>query len=362
MSKKKYVPVAKTPVEAVTQPVRQRKEADPGNGSFWKNLFYVATSVAVVLAIVLAFTLFTGGSSGGGGSDSDVATVLGKSYVELGKREDAQDLDNLNTKISYWTWTDRNNAWGYCSLIPVEGYPSMLLIVDPNMKIIKLEPTTEFSVAGGDKRAEYREILTRYEGRTLADFTSLESTIGDTETRFFREMLRDGIAQTLKVMYVKLIGKEVFESNFPQGIKFAKIGTKLNAWKTINTNGEEVSSSAFSDSKYAIFATTSCGSCVNTVMGLAARLENEGKMSPSQVVIVFTSAKEKVEFLKNQLRGEHLVMDENMKGIGKELNLFDGPSMMLVNRDGIVFSKETNTTLNDTMAVDKVLQEFFKLP
>jgi hypothetical protein len=291
-----------------------------------------------------------------------VATVLGKSYVELGKREEAQDMDDLNTKIDYWTWTDRNNAWGYCSIIPVEDHPSMLLIVDPNMKIIKIEPTSEFSVAGGDKRAEYREILTRYEGRTLADFTSLESTIGNTETRFFREMLRDNIAQTLKVMYVKLIGKSVFESNFPQGIKFAKIGTKLNPWKTIDSNGQEIGSAQYSGSKYAIFATTSCGSCVNSVMAHSAKLQNEGRMSASQIVIVFTSAKEKVEFLKNQLRGEHLVMDENMKGIGKELHLFDGPSMMLVSKDGIVFSKETNTTLNDTMAVDKVLQEYYKLP
>lgn len=360
MSKKKYVPVAKTPAE--TAPVLKAKGFEPQQGDFWKKMFFVSTALALVFAVILGFTLFVGSSSGGSKSDSDIETVLGKSYVDLGKREQAQDPEDLNTKIDFWTWTDRNNAWGYCSVVPVDGYPSILVITDPNLKIMRLMQTTEFSVAGGDKRAEFEKILENYEGRTLQDFTNLESTIGDTETRFFREMLRDGIAQTLKILYVKMNTKEVFDSHFPQGIKFAKIGTKLNPWKTFNADGEEVSSSTLGGSKYAIFATTSCGSCINTVMGFAQKLETEGRMSPKQIIIVFTAAKEKVDFLKGQMKGEHLVMDENMKGIGKELNLFEGPSMMLVNSDGVVFSKETNTTLNDTTSMDKVLQEFHKLP
>ena len=67
-----------------------------------------------------------------------------------------------------------------------------------------------------------------------------------------------------------------------------------------------------------------------------------------------------INYLKNQMKGEHLVYDENMRGFAKSLNLFEGPSMMLVNSEGIVIAKEPSQRLSDQVNVDKVLQIFFK--
>lgn len=365
MSKKSYKPVQQAE-EAVksaeTKPARAT--ANHGHSQQVKNPFkiiaYTFMSTTLVLLIILTATLFSCSSGGASSSDSSIASVLGKSYVTLGRKEVAANPDDKSQEITFWTWQDRNNAWGYCTVMDVPNYPSILLIVDANFKIEKLQEMSEFPIAGADKRAEYRDILGRYEGRTLVDFTSLELNVAEGDTRIFREMLRDQVARSLMTMYVKINGDEQFNTLFPQGIKFAKVGTKLNAWSVSDADGKEISSNYYAGRKYAIFTTTSCGSCINTCIGLAQRLITEGSMSPDQISIVFTSAKDKVDYLKNQMKGEHLVYDENMRGFAKSLNLFEGPSVMLVNSEGIVIAKEPSQRLSDQVNVDKVLQIFFK--
>ena len=54
---------------------------------------------------------------------------------------------------------------GDIALLWVPNYPSILLIVDANFKIENCRKS-EFPMASADKRAEYRDILGRYEGRT----------------------------------------------------------------------------------------------------------------------------------------------------------------------------------------------------
>ncbi len=363
MSKKKYKPILSESAIKEQAPAKTvRREGAPSTGNVYKTWFFILLAAYVALFGVFVVIL---SSSGGGAStsqDSNISTVLGKSYVELGRREEAPDPEDPSYSLTYWTWTDRNNAWGYCADVPIPlaQYPSILLIVDPNIKILKLQPMSEFSTAGIDRRAELKDVLTRYEGRTLVDFVNLETTISEGETRVFREVLRDNIAKALKVMYVKINGLDQFKATFPQGIKFAKIGTKLNPWSTVTKDGLEVSDAYYRGRKYAIFTTTSCGSCINTVMGLAGRLQTEGGMSADQVIVVFTSAKDKSEVLKSQLKGEHVIYDENMKGISKTLNLFEGPSMMLIDGKGVVFAKEPSNRLSDSISVDKVLQMYFK--
>ena len=357
MPKKKYKPIVWS--EESGKPIMKSQTLKTINVNY-KSMFYAVLSLAIILALTLIvfIVLSKGNTSVVSSNDTNIESVLGKSYVELGKKEIATDPDDPTLNISYWTWTDRNGAWGYTTEVPISGYPTVLLVADSNLKIIKLQPEAEFSAAGADRRADYKEALDRYEGRSLLEFTYFESAVVEGETRIFREMLRDGVAQYLKILYVKLNGIEQFNSTFPQGIKFAKVGTILNAWKTIDDGGIELSDSYYRGKKYVIFATSSCGSCINSVMDAAQRLQTTNGFSKDQIIVIFTSPKDKVDILKGRITGEHLVFDLDLRGVGKELQLQEPPSMMLVDSEGAVFAKEPSVRLQDPLNVDKILQMY----
>ena len=119
--------------------------------------------------------------------------------------------------------------------------------------------------------------------------------------RGFSGMLRDQVARSLMTMYVNQRGRQ-FNTLFPQGIKLPRLaGSTPGLMQTARRFPTIITLKEVCN----IYA-TSCGSCINTCIG-AQRLITEGSMSPDQISNRFTSAKDKVDYLKNQMKGEHLV-------------------------------------------------------
>jgi len=351
MSKKKYKPITETKVE------KKRTTGEPP----YKVLFYIACALVVVLFVIMVVPF--GGSSGSrASSDEDIHELIGKSYVDLGRKAVATDIDDMSKKATYWTWTDQNGAWGYCTKLDIPGYPDVLMVVDLNIKIITMIADGPLGI-GPKGQAEFEDVLVSYEGRSLLEFTYLETSIPEGDTAQFRGLLRDITAQALKILYVEVNGEQMFRSNFPQGIKFAKVGTKLEPWSTKLYKGGTADSDDYRGRKYAFLSTSSCGSCRNTVINISQRLQNEGGLSTDQIFIIFTSQEEKIHYIEKQMSGENLIHDLSQRKFSREIFLTEAsPCMMLVDGNGVVTAKAGSRLLNDDDSLNEILQQFFSAP
>ena len=276
MSKKKYNPITEQ------KSVKKKSIGEPP----YKALFYIACVLIVILFVIIVIP-FGGSSGNSASSDSEIHELMGRAYVDLGRKAEASDIDDSSKKITYWTWTDQNGAWGYCTKLSIPGYSDVLMVVDSNIKIITMIADGPLGI-GPKGQAEFEDVLVSYEGRSLLEFTYLETSIPEGDTAQFRGLLRDITAQALKILYVEVNGENMFRSNFPQGIKFAKVGTKLEPWSVDLYRGGSARSDDYRGRKYAFLSTSSCGSCRNTIINISQRLQNEGGLSTDQIFIIFT--------------------------------------------------------------------------
>ncbi len=357
MAKKKYMPITD---EDVAPEKKVRKPKASGEGFNYKTLFYV--SLILVVLLIAVFVIPWGGSSSNETHDEKIHTLLGSSYVELGRKETATDIDDASNKVVYWTWNDRNGAWGYCTELPIPGYPNVLLVVDSNVKVVGMIETSPIG-AGIKRQAEYKDILEKYSGKSLLDFTYIETSIPEGETSKFRGLLRDAAANAMKVLYIEVNGESMFRSNFPQGIKFAKVGSKLEPWSVELYGGGTLSSNQYKGRKYAFLATSSCGSCRNTIVNISQRLQNEGRMGTDQIIMIYTSKEEKLEYLQKQITDEPVILDVSQRGFSTKISLTEStPCMMLVDGNGTVVAKAGSQILSDTSSMNKILEGFFSAP
>ncbi len=365
MTKRRFTPVetnaAAPEIERETKP---RVNDGSSQATMFRNLFLIACAAVLVLAYFAFFSGSTGGSAKSG-ADGDVQAILGKTYVELGnKYASIPDPEDQTTKVTYWRFSDMSQRWGFCSVITMpEPYPNMLMITDAGLKITKIKNMNEFSQAGADKRAEYTDVMNRYEGRSLTEFSYLESSPDEGAIRQFREILRDSLAKALKVMYINEYGMDSFKANFPQGIKFSKVGTKLEPWRVTTEDGKEIGSGNFEGRKYAFLSASACGSCRAKITEIAQDMKTKGGMKPDQIVIIFTGKPEEKAKIKDMLAGEYLVLDPDSANFCKMISFTEGsPSMMLVDSKGIVVAKENSRGLEDEEAKNKTLESFYNNP
>jgi hypothetical protein len=240
-------------------------------------------------------------------------------------------------------------------------YPDLLLMTDATLKIQKIKNITDFPKAGADRRAEYLDILTRYDNRSLDAFQRLEKGNDDGEVRNFREILRDKIAKALKVMNISENGIDWFRQNYPQGIKFSKVGSTLDPWRVTCEDGREINSSMFTGRKYAFLSATKCGKCRATVTEIAQDMVTKGGMSKDQIIFIFAGMPEETNTLKDMLTGEYLVKDPDQANFCKMISFTEGsPSMMLIDSSGTVVAKEDATSLDDMPAREKILKSFYE--
>ena len=335
-----------------------------GGGANFKTLFIIACVAILVLGY---FAFFGGkGSSGGTGSlavsNSEVLKALGTSYIEIGKvKENVQDTDDPTNKVTYWQFSDVRGNWNFCSVITMpDPFPNVILITDATLKISKVKNITDFSKAGADRRAEYNDAMKNWEGRSLVDFSSLERSSDEGDLRKFRELLRDGLAKTLKVMCVEEYGQEWFAQNFPQGIKFSRVGTKLQPWRVQCEDGREISDGTFAGRKYAFMSASSCGSCRATISEISQDMRTRGGMSPDQIIMIFTGKPEEKDKMKTMMAGEYLVLDADQANFCKMISFTEGsPAIMLIDQNGMVYAKEGAASLNDAQGRDKLLQGYY---
>lgn len=359
MGKKKYTPITD---EDVVVEKKVRKPKKTGEGLGYKTLFYVTLGLAVLLLALFTVPSLFGSGSSKETHDEKIHTLLGSSYVELGRKETATDIDSSSNKVVYWTWNDRNGAWGYCTELPIPGFPNVLMVVDSNVKVMGMIETKPIG-AGVKRQAEYKDILEKYTGKSLLDFTYIETNIPEGETAKFRGLLRDAAANAMKVLYIEVNGESMFRSNFPQGIKFAKVGSKLEPWSVELHKGGTLSSNQYKGRKYAFLATSSCGSCRNTIINISQRLQNEGRMGTDQIVMIFTSKEEKLHYFEKQMTSEHLVLDISQRGFSSKISLTEStPCIMLIDGEGTVVAKAGSQTLNDADALNKILENYFSAP
>lgn len=367
MTKKRFTPVEPINVSMNTDPgqaTKTSKSKDPGASQANFKTLFIVSCVAIV---VLAYFAFFGGGSGGttksSFATSDAQAVLGKAYVELGQvYENVSDPDDPSNKITFWRFSDIKNSWGYCTVLPMPNpYPDMLLMTDATLKIQKIKNMGDLPMAGADRRAEYLDAMSRYDNRTLIDFQHLERWTDEGEVRTFREILRDRLANALKIMSISENGIDWFRQNFPQGIKFSKVGSKLEPWRVTCEDGRDINSSMLAGRKYAFLSATKCGSCRATVTEIAQDMVTNGGMGKDQIIFIFAGKPEEKSTLKDMLTGEYLVMDPDQANFCKMISFTEGsPSMMLVDSSGTVVAKEDATSLNDVEGRNKILKEFYK--
>lgn len=366
MTKKRFTPVEQQTPAAPEFERETKPKASNGasQATMFRNLFLIACAAVLVLAY---FAFFSGstGSSAKLGTDGDVQAVLGKTYVELGNKYDnIPDPEDSTTKVTYWRFSDMSQRWGFCSIIKMpEPYPNMLMITDAGLKITKIKNMNEFSQAGADKRAEYSDVMLRYEGRSLNEFSYLESSPDEGSITQFREILRDSLAKALKVMYINEYGMDSFKANFPQGIKFSKVGTRLETWRVTTEDGKEIGSGNFEGRKYAFLSASACGSCRARITEIAQDMKTKGGMKPDQIIIIYTGKPEEKAKIKDMLAGEYLVLDPDSANFCKMISFTEGsPSMMLVDSKGIVVAKENSRGLEDEETKRKTLENFYSTP
>jgi hypothetical protein len=364
MTKRRFTPVESAHAEPVKQqPVRKHVQAEPSQPNNYKTLFIVACVVILVLGYLAFFGNKGGGSIGSiSATKSELTTVLGTTYIELSKtNENIPDPDEPGTKVTYWRFSDLIGNNAYCTILSMpEPFPNMLLVTDINLKIMKVKNITDFSKAGSDRRAEYIDMMSRYEGRSLLDFSTLERAYDEGEMRQFREMLRDRIAIALKVMYINEMSYESFKSMFPQGIKFSRVGSKLEPWVATTEDGREINSSMFAGKKYAFLSASACGSCRATITEISQDMRTTGNMDPSQIILIFTGKPEEKSKMKTNMAGEYLILDPDQSSFCKKISFTDSsPSALLIDQNGMVFGKEGPTGLNDIEARRKLLEGFY---
>lgn len=364
MTKKRFTPVDPLNVAPVAGTVQQKKNVsqESSQGNF-KTLFIISCVVIVVLGYFAIFGHGSGGSSKTTIANSDVAAVLGKAYVELGQvSENVTDPDDASNKVTFWRFTDIKGSWGYCTILTMPNpYPNLLMMTDATLKITKIKNMSDLPMAGADRRAEYLDAMTRYDNRTLLDFQHLERWTDEGEVRTFREILRDNIAKSLKVMCIDQNGLDWFSQNFPQGIKFSKVGTKLEPWRVTCEDGREINSSMLAGRKYAFLSASACGSCRATITEISQDMLTKGGMGKDQLIFIFTGKPEEKAKMKDMLSGEYLVLDQDQANFCKMISFAEGsPSLMLIDSTGTVVAKEDATSLNDVEARAKLLKEFYQ--
>ena len=369
MTKKRFTPVEPLNVAPMAENVQKKKnplqgEASPQQGSF-KTLFIISCVAIVVLGYFAFFGRgTTNGSPRTSAANSEIQIALGKAYVELGQvSENVADPDDASNKVTFWRFTDIRGSWGYCTVLTMPNpYPNLLLMTDATLKITKVKNMSDFPMAGADRRAEYLDAMMRYENRTLLDFQRLEGSTDEGEVREFREIMRDNIAKALKVMCIDQNGIDWFTQNFPQGIKFSKIGSKLEPWRVTCEDGREINSSMLAGRKYAFFSASACGSCRATVTEISQDMLTKGGMGKDQIIFIFTGKPEEKAKIKDMLSGEYLVLDQDQANFCKMISFMEGsPSMMLIDSSGTVFAKENSTSLNDAEGRAKTLKNFYEL-
>lgn len=367
MTKKRFTPVESLNVTPVTDNVQKRKSVSQTDGtspqSNFKTLFIISCVAIVVLGYFAFFGRGSGGSSKTTTANSDVQAVLGRAYVELGQvSENVTDPDDSSNKVTFWRFSDIRGTWGYCTMLTMPNpYPNLLLMTDATLKITKIKNMSDFPMAGADRRAEYLDAMSRYDNRTLLDFQHIEKSTDEGEVRTFREIMRDSIAKALKVMCIDQNGIDWFRQNFPQGIKFSKVGTKLEPWRVTCEDGREINSSMLAGRKYAFLSASACGSCRATVTEISQDMLTKGGMGKDQLIFIFTGKPEEKSKMKDMLSGEYLVLDQDQANFCKMISFTEGsPSIMLIDSSGTVFAKEDATSLNDVEGRAKTLKNFYE--
>jgi peroxiredoxin len=332
---------------------QKRKESPKGRSSKGINILSVVLSISIVLNIVFTFFTFFSGKQAG----QDIYFAIGKgAFTATGFATLKDDEDpSFSIKIAQLFDNKTQRMYGYVALFNIVNFPDCSVIVDVDAKVVSLGLLKPLYIGGSEQ--ELGIYFSKFNGFGIQALVGNEGIFkpDDSNLEIFADRFKDSFIKTMKLLFIKVNGRAEFDKLYPNGISLAAVGDRLKTFLATDINGNKLDISSLKGRKSAIiYVDPGCGSCKSK----CGTLRDILKPLSVNVIFVAQGSKEDAEsFIKDYLKGEPLVIDEDNK-VANTLYLGEPPYLMLIDKDlTIKFKGHTNDIALDA---EPAINEFTK--
>lgn len=176
----------------------------------------------------------------------------------------------------------------------------------------------------------------------------------DFEFSYAAKEMKEKIGQALKLFIIAEDGYGRYKERFPGGIMAITGETQIDWPKDmVDTKGKALEMADYQGNVVVFIHMSSCGSCMNTAVGVWEDLINFG-VSKDQIIFISKSMQEKLGDFEKRIDGSSLVIDPGMKHT-LPLNLHGSPSMTAVDADLRSIVSLDSYEMNDSFKLNRAL-------
>jgi hypothetical protein len=173
----------------------------------------------------------------------------------------------------------------------------------------------------------------------------------------YAKAIREAVAQTMKLFYIKNHGFEEYTNKFPYGLLANAPGVYIDIPAMKTTKNEMIAMSTLKGKSFVIIHISSCGSCKAKAYTIYATLKKFG-MKDSQIIFLSKSPLDKLEDFPKLVGNSPIIIDEEQINITR-LAFIGTPSLMAVDAQGRAIAQLDNLRLSDS-EINKILPMLLK--
>lgn len=173
----------------------------------------------------------------------------------------------------------------------------------------------------------------------------------------YAKAIREAVAQTMKLFYIKNHGFEEYTRKFPYGMLANAPGVYIDIPAMETTKKQIVAMETLKGKSFVIIHISSCGSCRAKAINVYATLKKFG-MKDSQIIFLSKSPLDKLEDFPKLVGNSPIIIDEDQVNITR-LAFIGTPSMMAVDAQGRAIAQLDNLRMTDS-EINKILPKLVK--
>jgi peroxiredoxin len=274
--------------------------------------------------------------------------AIGKaSYTSNGVSVLADDEDlNFRVKTAQLWDNSIGRLSGYLAVFKIDNFPDCTMIVDNDVLIHSINLMQPLYLKG--EAQNIGSYLYKFYALGLQSLVGNEGVFKSENNEAlvnFSDKFRTSLLKTMKILFIKIKGRDEYNKLYPNGITLASVGTKLKTFEALDIDGKKMNLEDIKGKKTAfVYVDSGCGSCKSKCSTMRDMLEKNG------VYVIFISSGESSEvydFRKQDVRGEPLIFDSDSK-VSNLLYLGDPAYLMLVDENlNIKFKAHINEVTID---------------
>jgi len=222
----------------------------------------------------------------------------------------------------------------------------ILLIVDNNLRILGLKPfkPTYFTLG-----IDIDKYFSDYKGKDA--ITIIKQVDGIyTGPSNLATVIKNKVREAMILFYIEKYGEGAYDALGSNAFVSADKGTKLEAIKAVDINGNAIDLSSFKNDKLFILGgNPGCGGCVESVKQLGLEIAKYDTSNVKFIVLSFSPEKADAEKLTSSLpAGTITILDPDRK-LATTLKVSSSPYIALVDKDLTVYYIGPGEPMKETL-------------